>query len=204
MFFQRCNARHITYFDSLNGSFLPKCIEEIDKIISLDDAPNLFVLDDPNLTKSWKMSNLKRNATKCIELEMQNLTKNVFDQKSSELCVPISLTTLLRYAIKTDLGFKEIDVSHTFERILSSLIMIVYPRSMAGLNLNPTEREEDFQITEIEILLKRLCQKTYLMDTGWEIIRHLGGPNNDKPVKSICSFNSGKKMKKKIFLNKIL
>ena len=87
------------------------------------------------------MSSLKQNATKCVELGMQNLTKNIFDQKSSELCVPISVTTLLRHAIRTDLNFDEIDVSHTFEEILSTLTMIVYPRSMAGLNLNPNEKE---------------------------------------------------------------
>ena len=63
--------------------------------------------------------------------------------------------------------------------------MIVYPRSLAGLNLNPKKEENDFQTNDVETLLERICKKTYLKKSGWEIIRTEGYPN---PVKSICEF----------------
>ena len=104
---------------------------------------------------------------------LQNLTKNVYDQKSSNLCVAISVTTLLRFAIKKDLGFGDKWDHYSAENILSTLTLIVYPRSMAGLNLNPKKEEIEFQTNEIELLLERICEKTYLMPTGWEIrVRH--------------------------------
>ena len=64
---------------------------------------------------------------------MQNLTENILDQKSSNLCVPISVTTLLRFAMKNDLSFVDEDDDYTFDKILTTLTMIVYPRSLAKL-----------------------------------------------------------------------
>ena len=69
--------------------------------------------------------------------------------------------------------------------------MIIFPRSMAGLNLNPNEKEKEFQENQIEALLQRICQKTYLMGPGWEIIEGLGR-KDELPFKSICQYNSGK------------
>ena len=123
---------------------------------------------------------------------MQNLTKNVFDQKSSQLCVPISVTTLLRHAMKKDLDCRDNDENYSFEAILSTITMILFPRSMAGLNLNPNEKEKDFQENQIEILLQRVCQKTYLMESGWEIIRSSRSKEEMRPIKSICKYESGK------------
>jgi len=120
------------------------------------------------------------------------VTKNVLDQKNSNLCVPISIATLLRFAIKNDLGFVDKYDFYSAEKILSTLILIVYPRSMAGLNLNPNQKETEFQLNEIELLLKRLCKKTYLMETGWNIIRKLDGDEKDRPKKSTCEFEQGK------------
>jgi len=116
------------------------------------------------------------------------VTKNVLDQKSSNLCVPISVATLLRFAIKNDLGFDDKNDFYSAEKILSILILIVYPRSMAGLNLNPNQEETEFQLNEIELLLERLCQKTYLMETGWQIIRKIDKDKEDQPKKSNCKF----------------
>ena len=164
--------------------------EEITKIISLNEVDSSFCLDDRSLTQSFQMSSLKQNATKCVNQNMQNLTKEVFNQKSSQLCVPISVTTLLRYAIKHDLGFVDKYGTHSFERILSTLTMVVYPRSMAWLNLNPNEKEQEFQTNQIEVLLQRVCQKTYLMETGWDIIRLLGRVN-PRPNESICEYKKG-------------
>jgi len=132
------------------------------------------------------------NATKCVNQDLQNVTKNIIDQKSSNLCVPISVATLLRFAIKNDLGFLDKYVYYSAEAILSTLILIVYPRSMAGLNLNPKKEETEFQFNEIELLLKRLCKKTYLMETGWNIIRQLDKDEKDRPKKSTCKFEKGK------------
>ena len=120
------------------------------------------------------------------------MTKNVFGQKSSNLCVPISVATLLRFAIKNDLDFEDDDGDFSAEKILAILTMVVYPRSMAGLNLNPKKEETDFQFNEIELLLERLCKETYLMPTGWQIIRQIGQDEEFRPKKSICKFEKGK------------
>ena len=95
------------------------------------------------------MSNLKQSMTKCVNLTMQNLTKNILDQKSSNLCVAISVTTLLRFAMKNDLGFEDEYGYYSAEAILSNLTLIIYPRSMAGMNLNPKKEETGNQINEI-------------------------------------------------------
>ena len=116
----------------------------------------------------------------------------MLDQKSSNLCVPISVATLLRFGIKKDLGFEDDKYDfYSAEKILSTLILIVYPRSMAGLNLNPNQKETEFQLNEIELLLERLCKKTYLMETGWQIIRKLDYEEEDQPKKSTCKFEKG-------------
>ncbi|CBY15060.1 unnamed protein product [Oikopleura dioica] len=164
-------------------------IENITKIISLKNASVSFVFDDPNLTKSCQMSNLKQQMTKCVNLTMQNLTKNILDQKWSNLCVPISVTTLLRFAIKNDLAFVDKKDSFTFDKILTTLTMMVYPRSLAGLNLNPKKEGNQFQRNDIETLLERICKKTYLKESGWEIIRTQG--RNPEPAESTCEFEKG-------------
>ena len=117
----------------------------------------------------------------------------MLDQKSSNLCVPISIATLLRFSIKYDLGFEDEYDHYSAELILSTLILIVYPRSMAGLNLNPSQEESEFQkFHEIESLLERLCKNTYLMETGWQIIRQLDRKEENQPKKSTCKFEQGK------------
>ena len=113
---------------------------------------------------------------------------SVLDQKSSNLCVPISVTKLLRFAIEKDLGFDVTKNNFTMEQILTTLTMVVYPRSLAGMNLNPDKKEQEFQENDVETLLKRICEKTYLMESGWEIVRNLG---SQKPTKSICKFEKG-------------
>jgi len=131
------------------------------------------------------MSNLKQQMTKCVNLDIKNLTKNILDQKWSNLCVPISITTLLRFSMKNDLAFIDERNAYTFEKILTILTMIVYPRSLAGLNLNPKNEEKDFQMNDIETLLERICKKTYLRESGWEIVRKQGYL---KPAESTCEF----------------
>ena len=127
--------------------------------------------------------------TKCVNASMRNLTKNILDQKSSNLCVAISVTALLRFAIKNDLNFVDRKNEYSFERILTTLAMMVYPRSLAGLNLNPKNEEKDFQMNEIETLLERICKKTYLEKSGWQIVRDRALTNN--PSKSSCAFKKG-------------
>ena len=119
---------------------------------------------------------------------MHNLTKNILDQKSSNLCVPISVAALIRFAMKNDLCFVDVRSDYTFEKILTTLTMIVYPRSLAGLNLNPKKEETEFQTNDVETLLRRICEKTYLMESGWEIIRKQGLL---EPAESICHFENG-------------
>jgi hypothetical protein len=184
-YFQKCNASSIHKLKEFDRSIF----NEITSIIKIPSSSSIFCLDDRNLTKSCHVSSLKQNATKCVNQDLQNLTKNVFDQKSSNLCVPISVTTLLKFAIKNDLDFVDKCGEYSAEKILSTLTLIVYPRSMAGLNLNPNEEETKFQTNEIELLLERICEKTYFMPTGWQIIRH--NCVNHQLKKSTCKFESG-------------
>ena len=58
---------------------------------------------------------------------------------------------------------------------------------------NINKKEKEFQLNEIELLLERLCKKTYLMETGWEIIRKLHFIEERQPKKSTCKFEKGKK-----------
>ncbi|CBY31500.1 unnamed protein product [Oikopleura dioica] len=88
---QDCNATSIHKIKEGNISL----IREITSIISIPSSSSHFCLDDPNLTKSVQVSSLKQNVTKCVNQDLENVTKNVLDQKSSNLCVPISVTTLL-------------------------------------------------------------------------------------------------------------
>ena len=126
----------------------------------------------------------------------KNLTWIVSDQKSSNLCVPISVTTLLQYAIRHDLHFIDCFTGqYSPEHILITLTMIVYPRSLAGLNLNPKKEEKDFQKNDVETLLERVCKNTYLEKSGWEIIRTqslLGAL--DQPSESTCEYKKGKQL----------
>ena len=76
--------------------------------------------------------------------------------------------------MKNDLDFKDKLGQYSAEAILATLTLIVFPRSMAGLNLNPNEEETKFQsFSQVELLLNRLCKNTYLMETGWQIIREI-------------------------------
>ena len=104
------------------------------------------------------------------------------------ICVPISVTALIRFAIKNDLGFFDPHKEYLFEQILTTLTMVVYPRSFAGLSLNPKKEESDFQTNDVEKLLKRISQKTFLKESGWEIIRTHG---LRKPTESTCDFKQG-------------
>ena len=163
-------------------------ISNITKIISLPNAGD-FCIDDENLTKSYQMSNIRQQMTKCVKADMQNLTKNILNQNWSMLCVPISVATLLRFAMKNDLSFADKYNEYTIERILITLTMIVYPRSLAGLNLNPKKEEQKFQMNDIETMLKRICCKTYLKESGWDIIK--GTKCRDTPKDSFCNYEQG-------------
>ena len=133
--------------------------------------------------------------TKQTNPNFKNLTKNVLDQKDTNLCVPISVTTLLRWAIKKDLKIWNgpLNEHYSFEKIFTLLTMVIYPRSLAGLNLNSNEDEKEFQHNEIEVLLKRLKLETYLNPCGWDIIKESLGPIEipQKVKNSFCSYEEG-------------
>jgi len=69
---------------------------------------------------------------------------------------------------------------------------------LAGLNLNPKKEEKDFQTNDIETMLERICKKTYLKESGWEIVRRQckNCPFSEIPKNSLCEFKNG------IFLSK--
>jgi len=165
-------------------------IERTTRIVSVQTASAYFCLDDPNLTKSLAMACMKPMLTRSRKMTFQNISKNVLNQKFSNLCVPIAVTTLIRYSLAHDLNFND-SFEFSFYRILTSLTMVVYPRSLAGLNLNPKEEETDFQRNDIESLLRRLSRSTFMSPSGWEIIRNINSYNAihkiERPKKFISS-----------------
>jgi hypothetical protein len=100
----------------------------------------------------------------------------VLDQKDSNLCVPISISILLRWALENHLKIvtDEYNQIYTLENILTVMTMIVFPKSLAGLNNNPCHDEKETQFTYVHELLERLKFKTYLSKEGWEIISRIG------------------------------
>ena len=163
-------------------------IKQLTGTITLKNASSNFNLDK-NLTKSCAMAELKQRMTKAVNFDFKNLTKNVLDQKDSNLCVPISLSVLLRWAIKNDLKVSDSAMEEDFsiEKILTKLTMMIYPRSLAGMNLNPRNKEKKFQHNGIELLLKRMKNETYLHESGWDNIRTLG-----TATKGTFDFEQGK------------
>jgi hypothetical protein len=164
---------------------------KIKEIISIPSSYSISGLLDDNLTKSCHVSELKQNATRCVIQDLQNVTKNVLDFKGTTctLSVPISVSTLLRFAMKNDLDWAEdIYEFYSVERILETLALIIFPQSMAGFDLNRKVEESKFQVYEVEHLLKRLCKKTYLMNSGWDIIKELGPAEKNQQEKSSCKF----------------
>jgi hypothetical protein len=164
-------------------------IEQLTKTITLENASSNYNLDDENLTRSCAMAELKQRMTRVINLDFQNLTINVLDQKDSNLCVAISVSVLLRWAIKHDLKVNDhyMEDHFTVEKILTKLTMIIYPRSLAGMNLNPKNKEKECQHNEIELLLRRMKNETYLRKSGWDIIRFY-----EYYAKGSFDFNLGK------------
>ena len=129
--------------------------------------------------------------------DFKNLTQNIVDQKETNLCVPISVSTLIRWALKNDLGIDDntMKICFSMETVLTTITMIVYPRSLAGLTLNPKKEEQSFQHTEIETLLKRLKFKTYFHPTGWDMI------DRDNESKADFDFEQGKVTLSLVFQN---
>ena len=158
-----------------DANYLPEIaeIQQLTSTITLKNASPNFNIDDKNLTKSCGMAELKRRMTRIVNNDFDFLTKNVLNQKDSNLCVPISVSVLLRWAIKNDLKADDnkMEEFFTVEKILTQLTMIIYPRSLAGMNLNPRNKEKEFQQNKIELLLRRLKNETYLDKSGWDIIR---------------------------------
>jgi hypothetical protein len=173
-------------------------IEQLTDTITLTNAPSNFNLDDENLTKSCAMAELKQRMAKVISFDFDHLTKNVLEEKDSGLCVPIAVSVLLRWAIKNDLEVNDDKMERYFtvEKILTLLTMIIYPRSLAGMNLNPRNKEKEFQANSIELLLKRIKNETYLNKSGWDIIQ-----NDGYYVKGTFDFNRGKKSPNLIYSN---
>jgi hypothetical protein len=148
-------------------------IEQLTETITLKNASSKFNLDDRNLTKLCVMAQLKQRMTRVVNYNFVNLTKNIVNQKDSNLCVPISVSVLLRWAIKNDLKVNDFKMERyfTIEKILTQLTMIIYPRSLAGMNLNPKDDEKKSQLTRIDLLLTRIKNETYLHQSGWDSIR---------------------------------
>ena len=175
---------------------------EIKTAISIPFSSSIYCISDclpshgiANLISTCDASYLHKKVAKTTGQDFQNITRNLINQKDSQLCVPISVSILLKAAIEKDLLFEDKNGYYTTEKILTTLTLIVYPRSLAELNYNPNKNETKYQtisITELELLLDRLCKKTYLMESGWEIIRQLCSTEKFQPQKSTCKFEKCK------------
>ena len=143
-------------------------------VISIDNSTD-NELDDYT-TKSRSVAFFRSNYKKISNSAFKNVTQRVVDQKDSNLCVPISISILLRWALRNQLsiGDDEYNEIYTIENILTVMTMIVFPKSLAGLNDNPRHNEKKTQFTQVDKLLKRLKFKTFLNKKGWEIISKLG------------------------------
>ena len=179
-YFQDCNAEWLIDRKNPAGP-QPSDMRNTKCIVSINNALSSLCLDDENITKSMNMSSLKKLMAKSVAENMTNLTRNVLDQKETDLCVPISVATLIKHAVKTDLGFEDIKNEFTIWKILVVLTMVIYPRSLSGLNLNPVEKEKGFQVTDIELLLGRLSKETVMHSSGWDILRSLCKTTNKAP-----------------------
>ena len=65
-------------------------MNSVSAVISLPDSSELYTMDE-NLTKSIKVNQLKNRLAKARNTNFTNVTKDVIDQKTSNLCVPISV-----------------------------------------------------------------------------------------------------------------
>jgi len=155
------------------------------KLVSLKTTIEKNILTEINLLKTVGLCKLKHELTKIMNMDMKNLTKNILDQKNTLLCVPIAMATLMKHALEADLGYVDSLGDFSMEKICISLTMTIYPRSLAGLNLNPNIDEIDFQENDIESLLNRMTKRTYLNESG---CRYL----NNTPQESFCSFTKCK------------
>ena len=132
------------------------------KLVSIKNTIENNILTEINLLKTVSLCEVKHELTKIMNMDMNNLTKNILDQKNSNLCVPVAMATLIKHALEVDLGYVDSLGDFTMEKICISLTMTVYPRSLAGLNLNPKNNEIDYQENDIESLLERMTKRTYL------------------------------------------
>jgi len=82
--------------------------------------------------------------------QFKYLSKNVVNQKDSQLCVFLSLASLFRHAIKCFLEeqgetpLDESDGFFTFESVFLVMTMILLPRNLAGLELRNNQTAQKF------------------------------------------------------------
>jgi len=99
------------------------------------------------------------------------------------------MLNLIIYALEKDLNVETSVMNKFFtqEKLLYTLAMQIYPRSLAFLNLNHRKEEKDFQPNHAINLLDRIKYPTYLSNTGWKILCDLY--ENMKP--SQCIYEEG-------------
>ncbi|CAG5102067.1 Oidioi.mRNA.OKI2018_I69.chr1.g128.t1.cds [Oikopleura dioica] len=137
--------------------------------ISLDSFGQQIEISN-RTAKSVEMLKWKEDLSRHNSYDFQNVTKHAIDQKSSELSVSISVTNLLRYAIKERL--REINPNtvddqmkpYTFDFLLKTLIFHIYPRNFDGMDLNPSPRRKykAQQNMSVDKLLRRLEEKNFM------------------------------------------
>ncbi|CBY13561.1 unnamed protein product [Oikopleura dioica] len=190
---KNCNAQKLKPIQGRNVRTAKRkklLISEITKVIRLPDNLKLRDKETENLMHTCQMSSINLQINKIKNVDMQNLPKDILDQNDSALCVPISVTELIRHAIKYDLSFDDTNNEYTTEEILTTITMNVYPRSLAGLNRNPNKAEKDYQMTEIVSLLERMAKETFFNVSGWEIVRSKGYLSS--PRRSSFDYREGK------------
>ncbi|CBY10457.1 unnamed protein product [Oikopleura dioica] len=164
-------------------------MESLKTIIKLPEhytTDKEFHESDEFLTKSLHGSELKaRQDGYYNEPAFRNVREYNLTQKGSSLCVVFSMLNLIIFALEKDLNVETSVMNKFFtqEKLLYTLAMQIYPRSLAFLNLNHRKEEKKFQPNRAINLLDRLKYPTYLSNTGWKILCDLY--KNMKPSQCI-------------------
>ena len=177
----RCNLSWLVHLSPDSNNIPDVALRSVSSIFSLPRNDASFVLDS-NITKSIQMSEMKFEFTKFFHEGFQNVTRHVIDQKDSALCVPICVANLLcsailecvktkrlpRYLHEDCFDVEKVKEAFSFKRIFHFITFLIYPRSLAGMNLNPNHDEIQKQYSQrIEGILDSLKNGPYAQMPMW-------------------------------------
>ena len=162
-----------------------------------------------NTCESLGVNVIRQILSRKTDEQFQFLSKNVVNQKDSQLCVFLSVASLFRHAIKCFLEqegeapLDEDDGFFTFESVFLVMTMILLPRNLAGLELRRNQTAQKFHAQEANIVqvLKRLTHATFFEREGWKIIARQCWLNSKTRLFSKANMNRIKLCSEERFLH---